>query len=64
MQGMEEWDHQESPVNLEDPLLPVWLYVLVLVSPSLQAGFLCRAPVPVPQISWAIPAALKALQSK
>lgn len=49
-QGMVEWDHQETLVSLEDTLLPAWLSVRVLVSQSLQAGFLHRAPAPVPHI--------------
>lgn len=48
--GTVEWGHQETFVSLEETPLPAWLSVHVLASQSLQAGFLRRAPAPVPHI--------------
>lgn len=50
MQGTGERGHQENLVSLEDTLLPARLPVRVLVSRSSQAGFLRRAPAPVPRV--------------
>lgn len=61
MQGMEEWGDLVALVSPEDALLPVWLCVCLLISQSLQAGFLCWAPAPVPCFQWEVPAALRAL---